>query len=146
VPEPELVLAITRRGRIVGWTIGNDLSCRDIEGENPLYLPQAKTFARCAALGPGLLVAAAPPPATTEIRLAIERAGDRVFAGAAPLAQMKRRPDELVDFLFRDNSHPEGCLLMTGTGIVPPSGFSLQAGDLVSIAIDGIGTLENPVR
>ncbi len=146
VPEPELVLAVTRRGRIIGWTVGNDLSCRDIEGENPLYLPQAKTFARCAALGPGLLVATAVPPPTTEIRMTIERRGTCVFEGLAPLSQMKRRPEELVDFLFRDNSHPEGCLLMTGTGIVPPSGFSLQAGDLVSIAIDGIGTLENPVR
>lgn len=146
VPEPELVLLVTRRGRIVGYTIGDDLSCRDIEGENPLYLPQAKTFDRCAAVGPGILVASEPPEPGTEIRLTIERAGAAVFAGSAPLSQMKRRPEELVEFLFRENSHPHGCLLMTGTGIVPPSDFTLESGDVVSIAIDGIGTLTNPVH
>ncbi|HLT90850.1 MAG TPA: fumarylacetoacetate hydrolase family protein [Woeseiaceae bacterium] len=146
VPEPELVLVITRTGRIVGFTVGNDLSCRDIEGENPLYLPQAKVFDRCASLGPGILVAPEPPGPETEIRMTIDRGDERVFEGASALSQMKRRPGELVDFLFRENSHPEGCMLMTGTGIVPPAEFSLEPGDLVSITIDGIGTLANPVH
>jgi 2-dehydro-3-deoxy-D-arabinonate dehydratase len=146
VPEPELVLVITRNRRIVGFTVGNDLSCRDIEGENPLYLPQAKTFDRCAALGPGILVAPEPPGPGTHIRMTIERSGQPVFEDAAALAQMKRRPEDLVKFLFRDNSHPDGCLLMTGTGIVPPAGFSLEHDDRVAITIDGIGTLANPVH
>lgn len=146
VPEPELVVLATRCARIIGYTIGNDLSCRDIEGENPLYLPQAKTFDRCAAVGPGILVAPRPPAPETEIRLAIERQGEPAFEGRAPLSRMKRTPEELVDFLFRDNGHPQGCLLMTGTGIVPPSEFTLQSGDVVSIAVDGIGTLTNPVQ
>ncbi|HZD52380.1 MAG TPA: fumarylacetoacetate hydrolase family protein, partial [Woeseiaceae bacterium] len=127
-------------------TIGNDLSCRDIEGENPLYLPQAKTFDRCAALGPGVLVAPEPPGPDTEIYLDIRRNDEPVFDARAALSQMKRRPAELVEFLFRDNRHPDGCLLMTGTGIVPPPELTLRAGDVVSIAITGIGTLSNPVH
>jgi 2-dehydro-3-deoxy-D-arabinonate dehydratase len=146
VPEPELTLVVTRRGTIVGYTIGNDLSCRDIEGENPLYLPQAKTFDRCAALGPAILIAEGPLPSETAIRVAIQRAGKEVFQGSTSLAQMKRTREELVGFLFRDNSHPQGCLLMTGTGIVPPDDFSLRAGDVVEITIDGIGTLSNPME
>jgi 2-dehydro-3-deoxy-D-arabinonate dehydratase len=146
VPEPELTLAVTRKGTIIGYTIGNDLSCRDLEGENPLYLPQAKTFDRCAALGPCLLVTPDPPGPDTQIRLVIRR-GARVLADdATRLGQMKRRPMELVGWLFRDNSHPNGCFLMTGTGIVPQDDLSLAAGDIVDIAIDGIGRLSNPMN
>ena len=143
VPEPELVLVVTRNGRIVGYTIGNDLSCRDIEGENPLYLPQAKTFDRCAAVGPGVLVAGEPPGGDSGVRLAVRRRKAIVYEGATTLGQMKRNPDELAGYLFRDNAHPAGCLLMTGTGIVPPDDFTLERGDVVEISIDGIGTLAN---
>ncbi|MCG8584180.1 MAG: fumarylacetoacetate hydrolase family protein [Pirellulales bacterium] len=146
VPEPELTLVVTRTAEIVGYTIGNDLSCRDIEGENPLYLPQAKTFDRCAAIGPAILVSPSPPSPVTEIRLSIERDGDVVFADSTTLEQMKRSLAELVGFLFRDNSHPDGCLLMTGTGIVPPDDFSLEPNDVVSITIDEIGTLVNTME
>lgn len=146
VPEPELVLVITRNGRIIGYTAGNDLSCRDIEGENPLYLPQAKTFDRCASLGPGILVAERPPAPETRIRVVVRRAGQAIVEDATTLAKMKRSLEELVGFLFRDNAHPHGCLLMTGTGVVPPDDFSLQRGDEVEISIDGIGTLANPVE
>lgn len=143
VPEPELVLAVNRTGTIFGYTIGNDLSCRDIEGENPLYLPQAKTFDRCAALGPGISVTREPLSRDARIELAIERGADTVFAGDTTLAELKRGFDELVGFLFRDNSHPNGCFLMTGTGIVPPDTVSLERGDVVRISIDGLGTLTN---
>jgi 2-dehydro-3-deoxy-D-arabinonate dehydratase len=146
VPEPELTLAVTRKGTVIGYTIGNDLSCRDLEGENPLYLPQAKTFDRCAALGPCLLVTPDPPGPDTQIRLVIRR-GARVLADdATSLGQMTRRPMELVGWLFRDNSHPNGCFLMTGTGIVPQDDLCLAAGDIVDIAIDGIGRLSNPMN
>jgi 2-dehydro-3-deoxy-D-arabinonate dehydratase len=145
VPEPELTLVVTRGGTIVGYTIGNDLSCRDIEGENPLYLPQAKTFDRCAAVGPAVLVAEGPLAAETKIAVTIRRGAAAAFEGATSLAQMKRTPPELVGFLFRDNAHPHGCLLMTGTGTVPPDDFTLKAGDVVEITIDGIGTLSNPM-
>lgn len=145
VPEPELVLVVTRNGVIVGCTVGNDLSCRDIEGENPLYLPQAKTFDRCAAVGPGIRVAKELPGPDTTIRMVISRAGEAVFRGQAQLSELKRSPASLVDYLFRDNSHPHGCLLMTGTGIVPGDEVALAAGDIISISIDGIGTLVNPV-
>jgi len=143
VPEPELVLVVTRGGTIVGYTVGNDLSCRDIEGENPLYLPQAKTFDRCAAVGPAVLVAEEPISADAAVRLAIRRDGQEVLADETTLAQMKRGHEELVGFLLRDNTHPHGVLLMTGTGIVPPDDFSLESGDEVAITIDGIGTLTN---
>jgi 2-dehydro-3-deoxy-D-arabinonate dehydratase len=145
VPEPELTLAITRNASVIGYTAGNDLSCRDIEGENPLYLPQAKTYDRCAALGPCILVTADPPGPDTTIRLRIRRDGAVVELGEATLGQMKRRLEELVRWLFRDNAHRYGCFLMTGTGIVPPDDFSLEAGDIVDIEIDGIGLLSNPV-
>jgi 2-dehydro-3-deoxy-D-arabinonate dehydratase len=146
VPEPELTLAVSRTGKIVGYTVGNDLSCRDIEGENPLYLPQAKTFDRCAAVGPAILVAEAPLSAETKITVDIRRGAETPFSGSTTLSQMKRGLEELVGFLFRDNSHPQGCLLMTGTGTVPPDDFSLRAGDVVDITIDGIGTLSNPME
>jgi 2-dehydro-3-deoxy-D-arabinonate dehydratase len=145
VPEPELTLLVNRRGDTVGYTVGNDLSCRDIEGENPLYLPQAKTFDRCAALGPAILVSETPPGPETEIRIVIRRGPTTAFQGVTTLAQMKRTLTELVGFLFRDNSHANGSFLMTGTGIVPPDDFSLQAGDIVEISIDNIGTLANPM-
>lgn len=145
VPEPELVLAVNRRGRIFGYTIGNDLSCRDIEGENPLYLPQAKVFDGCAALGPGILVRERPLEPETEIRLRVLRGGEEVAGGAARLGQMRRTPQALLEWLFRAASFPAGVFLMTGTGIVPPDDFSLRAGDVVEIAIPPIGTLANPV-
>jgi 2-dehydro-3-deoxy-D-arabinonate dehydratase len=144
VPEPELVLVVNRRAQIIGYTVGNDLSCRDIEGENPLYLPQAKTFDGCAALGPAVLVCPPLPP-ETEIRLVIARAGAEVFAGAAALSQIKRPLPSLVEFLFREASFPSGCFLFTGTGIVPPDDFSLQPDDEVRITIEPIGTLVNTV-
>jgi 2-dehydro-3-deoxy-D-arabinonate dehydratase len=144
VPEPELTLAINAAGEILGATIGNDLSCRDIEGENPLYLPQAKCFKLCAALGPCLLVAPAPLPPETAIHLEIRRGETVAFAGETTLAQLKRTPQELAGFLFRDNSFPTGAYLMTGTGIVPGDDFTLQSGDEMRISIDGIGTLVNP--
>jgi 2-dehydro-3-deoxy-D-arabinonate dehydratase len=146
VPEPELVLVVNRRARIVGYTVGNDLSCRDIEGENPLYLPQAKTYDGCAALGPALLVDARPLPPATPIRMRILRAGAEVFSGETALAQLRRTPETLVEFLFREASFPAGCFLFTGTGIVPPDRFTLRAGDQVEIAIPPIGTLLNPVE
>ncbi len=145
VPELELALAVNAAGHIAGYTIGNDVSARDIEGENPLYLPQAKVYDQCCGLGPAVLVAAEPLPADTAIHLAIARDGAAVFEGTTTLAAMKRTPEELVDFLFRDNSFPAGCFLLTGTGIVPPDAFSLRAGDRIRITIDPIGTLENRV-
>lgn len=143
VPEPELTLVINAHGEIIGFTVGNDLSCRDIEGENPLYLPQAKCFDRCASVGPCILVQDAAPDAETRIQLQITRAGAEVFAGQTTLAQLKRKPEDLAGFLYRDNTFPEGALLMTGTGIVPDDDFTLQHGDVVNITIEGIGTLTN---
>jgi 2-dehydro-3-deoxy-D-arabinonate dehydratase len=146
VPEPELTLVVNRRAKIVGYTVGNDLSCRDIEGENPLYLPQAKVFDGCAAIGPGLLIASARPPPETRIELSIARGGVRVFGGSTTLAELKRSLDSLVEFLFRATSFSAGCFLMTGTGIVPGDDFALQPGDEIAIGIDGIGTLHNRVE
>lgn len=143
VPEPELTLVITRTGKVIGYTAGNDLSCRDIEGDNPLYLPQAKTFDRCAAIGPGICVIDAMPSPQTAIGVVIERAGAAVFTGATDLSQMKKQLPALVEYLFRDNAFPHGCLLMTGTGTVPPNDFTLKIGDVVRITIDGVGTLSN---
>lgn len=145
VPEPELTLAINSRGEIIGCTVGNDLSCRDIEGENPLYLPQAKCFKLCAALGPAILIQSEPLAPTTRIQLQIERHGAPAFEGETTISQLKRAPQELADFLFRDNTFPTGTFLMTGTGIVPGDEFTLQSGDIVKITIDGIGTLSNPM-
>jgi 2-dehydro-3-deoxy-D-arabinonate dehydratase len=145
VPEPELALVVTPRGRIVGYTVGNDMSARDIEGENPLYLPQAKVYSACCALGPVVLVSGTPLPAETPISLEIARGGEVVVRGSTTLAAMKRTPGELVGYLFRDNEFPAGCVLLTGTGVVPPDEFALADGDLVRITIDPIGTLENPV-
>jgi 2-dehydro-3-deoxy-D-arabinonate dehydratase len=176
VPEPELTLMITSSGKIIGYTIGNDMSSRSIEGENPLYLPQAKTYDGCAALGPCIYVTEEPLPADTIIHLEIARknapvlqditheekrsagvppAADRmsalpreypVFAGSVDIKQMKRKPEELVAYLYRECSFPHGSLLMTGTGIIPPSDFSLQSGDEIFITIEPIGTLVNTVK
>jgi 2-dehydro-3-deoxy-D-arabinonate dehydratase len=144
VPEPELTLAVSSTGRIFGVTVGNDMSSRDIEGENPLYLPQAKVYDGSCALGPGILLGDVPG-AETAIRLEIAR-GERVaFAGETTLAQLKRKPAELVSFLFRDNSFPSGVFLMTGTGIVPGADFTLAAGDEIRIEIAGVGRLVNTV-
>ncbi len=145
VPEPELTLVIDKAGEIVGYTIGNDMSSRDIEGENPLYLPQAKVYDGSCAIGPCVLISREPMPKSTEIRVDIERDGRIEFAGSTTLAELKRDPKELVSFLFRDNSFPHGALLMTGTGIIPEDTFTLASGDVVRIQIEGIGMLENPV-
>ena len=145
VPEPELVLVIDARGKIVGYTVGNDMSSRDIEGENPLYLPQAKIYDGSCAMGPGILVSGEALPETTRIRLSIERGGAKQFGGETTLQQMKRRPEELVAWLYRHQTFKTGCFLFTGTGIVPPESFTLERGDTIRIGIDGIGTLVNPV-
>jgi len=145
VPEPELTLLVSPGGRITGYTIGNDMSSRDIEGENPLYLPQAKVYEGSCALGPGILVAEGTLAASTEIAIEIERAGQVEFAGQTALMELKRDPKTLVEYLFRDNSFPVGCFLMTWTGIVPPSTFTLASGDLIRITIEPIGMLENVV-
>jgi 2-dehydro-3-deoxy-D-arabinonate dehydratase len=146
VPEPELTLLINPRGEIIGYTIGNDMSSRDIEGTNPLYLPQAKVYDRSCALGPGILIHSDPMPAATSIQLDILRAGHIQFSGVTTLAELKRDPATLVEYLFRDQTFPYGCFLLTGTGIVPPDSFTLQSSDEIQITIDGIGTLINTVE
>jgi 2-dehydro-3-deoxy-D-arabinonate dehydratase len=143
VPEPELTLFATSNAKIVGYTIGNDVSSRSIEGENPLYLPQAKTFDGCACLGPCLYVPEAPLEKSTQITLTIERNEEVVFSDETQLDQMKRTPEELIGFLFRETSFPGGVFLMTGTGIVPGTDFTLKPKDKVSITIESIGTLIN---
>lgn len=145
VPEPELTLVINPRGKLVGYTIGNDMSSRDIEGENPLYLPQAKVYDRSCALGPAVLLAEGPLGKTTAIRMEISRAGKIVFSGSTTLEQLKREQEQLIAYLFRELSFPRGVFLMTGTGIVPEDDFSLERGDTVRISVDPIGTLENRV-
>ena len=146
VPEPELTLLINPAGQIVGYTVGNDMSSRDIEGENPLYLPQAKVYDGSCALGPCVLLATEPIDKATAIRMEITRKGKNVFTGDTTLAELKRDPEELAHFLFRDNSFPQGVFLMTGTGIVPGNEFTLAKGDAIRIHIEGIGSLENYVE
>ena len=143
VPEPELALLISPTGKIVGYTIGNDMSSRDIEGENPLYLPQAKVYYRSCALGPGVVISSDAPPSSTEIHLEIVREGTVAFEGSTALSAMKRDYATLVEYLYRDNVFPNGCFLLTGTGIVPPDSFALRQGDEIRISITGIGTLVN---
>jgi 2-dehydro-3-deoxy-D-arabinonate dehydratase len=145
VPEPELTLLVSPGGLITGYTIGNDMSSRDIEGENPLYLPQAKVYSGSCALGPGILVSEGPLAPSTEIAIKILREGSVAFEGQVALTELKRDPLTLVEYLFRDNAFPNGCFLMTGTGIVPDSSFTLASGDLIRITIEPIGTLENVV-
>jgi 2-dehydro-3-deoxy-D-arabinonate dehydratase len=146
VPEPEVALVLNSHLALVGYTIGNDMSARDIEGENPLYLPQAKVYNACCALGPCLTMAGKMPPReTVGIHMVIRRGKGVVFEGRTSLTQMARTFGELVGWLGRDNSFPHGVFLLTGTGIVPDNTFSLQAGDTVGISIDGIGTLVNSI-
>ncbi len=146
VPEPELALVISPAKKIVGYTIGNDMSARDIEGENPLYLPQAKVYDGCCALGPCVLLPEGPiDRAAFEISLLIERAGRPAFQGRTTAAEMARSFEELVDWLGREYELPDGAVLLTGTGVIPPDEFTLEDGDAVSISIAGIGTLSNPV-
>lgn len=145
VPEPELTLFISSQGSIEGYTIGNDVSSRSIEGENPLYLPQAKTYDRAAAIGPCLYVPEEPIPPSTEISLEIDRAGKIIYKDSVAISKMKRTHTELTSFLFREMDFPHGCYLMTGTCLVPSGDFSLEIDDTVSISIDGIGTLINKV-
>lgn len=146
VPEPELTLVVSSDLRIVGYTVGNDVSARDIEGENPLYLPQAKIYAKSCSIGPLITpVSTMPKLEDCQIALRIKRDGSTAFEGTTKLSMMARSPKELVEWLGRENEFPHGVLLLTGTGIVPPDDFTLKPGDQVDIEIDGIGTLSNPV-
>ena len=145
VPEPELTLFITTSGNIVGYTIGNDMSSRSIEGENPLYLPQAKMYDGCAALGPCIYVPAQPISPETSIEISIERNNIVMYADRIAISQMKIQHTDLVSYLYKECSFPYGCFLMTGTGIVPPNSFTLQSGDIIIITIEHIGTLKNKV-
>jgi 2-dehydro-3-deoxy-D-arabinonate dehydratase len=145
VPEPELTLFATHSGKIVGYTCGNDMSSRDIEGENPLYLPQAKSYDASAAIGPCLFVPEKPIAADAQITLTIERDGGTAFSGSIGIDRMKRKHDELIGYLFRETSFRQGVFLMTGTGLVPPNDFTLKIGDVIHISIDPIGTLTNIV-
>ena len=146
VPEPELTLMISSSGRIIGYTIGNDMSSRDIEGENPLYLPQAKTYDKSAALGPCIYISNSTLPEDTRIELEIVRTGKVVFAGAVTIDQMKRKFTGLAEYLFREMTFTHGCLLMTGTGIVPGNDFTLMRDDKIIISIEPIGKLINFVE
>jgi 2-dehydro-3-deoxy-D-arabinonate dehydratase len=146
VPEPEVALVVNSRLKLVGFTVGNDMSSRDIEGENPLYLPQAKVYNACCGLGPCITLAGAMPPREAIcVRIAIHRAGAVVYSGSTSVAKMARSFEELIQWLGRDNSFPDGVFLLTGTGVVPPRDFTLLPGDEVSVSIDGIGTLTNPI-
>jgi 2-dehydro-3-deoxy-D-arabinonate dehydratase len=146
VPEPELTLAVNTDGEIIGFTVGNDVSSRTIEGENPLYLPQAKVYSKCAGLGPWVvLTSEIRDVSSRSITLVIKRGGKVHFQGESSTDQIHRKFEDLVAYLRRDNEFPAGVFLMTGTGIVPPSEFTLEDGDHVEITIDGIGTLSNPV-
>jgi 2-dehydro-3-deoxy-D-arabinonate dehydratase len=133
VPEPELALLVNARAEIIGYTIGNDMSSRDIEGQNLLYLPQAKIYDGSCALGPGIFLGTEPLPLTTTIQLEILRDLRSIFSGTTTLSEMKRRPEDLVEYLFRDQTFPFGCFLLTGTGIIPPDAFSLRIGDTIRI-------------
>lgn len=147
VPEPEVALVMNSRMELVGFTVGNDMSSRDIEGDNPLYLPQAKVYDACCGLGPCITpVWAMPEREATGIVLCIRRGDSIVFEGLTSAGQMARSYEELIGWLARDNSFPHGAVLLTGTGIVPESGFTLEPGDIVDITIEGIGTLSNPVE
>ena len=146
VPEPELTLVLNSQRQLVGFTIGNDMSSRDIEGENPLYLPQAKVYNQCCGLGPWIRLASEiSNPENLEIGLKILRGGETVFSGETSTSQLARSFEDLIQWLTRDNDFPSGCMLLTGTGIVPPSDFTLKAGDEVLISIEQIGTLTNTI-
>jgi 2-dehydro-3-deoxy-D-arabinonate dehydratase len=145
VPEPEFTLLLSPKGRILGYTIGNDMSSRDIEGANPLYLPQAKVYDGACAIGPAILVTEEPLPVTTQITLEIRRGGEVAFSGVAAMSDMKRDFPTLVSYLYRELSFPDGAVLLTGTGIIPPDAFTLQSGDDIRISVSAIGTLQNTV-
>jgi 2-dehydro-3-deoxy-D-arabinonate dehydratase len=145
VPEPELTLVLSSGGKIIGYTIGNDMSSRDIEGENPLYLPQAKVYDGSCAIGPCILLKSDPLEKDVQIEIKILRAREIVFSGKTALTELKREPKSLAAYLYRDNSFPCGSFLMTGTGIVPPDSFTLHNGDQIHISIEHIGTLSNSV-
>jgi len=145
VPEPELVLLISPKGRILGYTAGNDMSSRDIEGENPLYLPQAKVYDGSCAIGPTFVVNADPIAPDTRIDLEIRRGAGTEFTGSTSVSEMKRDFPTLVEYLYRETSFPNGCLLFTGTGVVPPDGFTLQPGDEIFVTVGLAGTLRNTV-
>ncbi|QEH33709.1 Ureidoglycolate lyase [Aquisphaera giovannonii] len=145
VPEPELALVISPSLRLVGYTLGNDVSARDIEGENPLYLPQAKVYDACCGLGPTIALASSLPDIrNAQMDLEIDRGGRVAWAGSTPISRMVRSFEDLIGWLGRDNRFPDGVFLLTGTGIVPPDDFSLRPGDVVRITVEGIGTLANP--
>jgi 2-dehydro-3-deoxy-D-arabinonate dehydratase len=146
IPEPELTLFATSSGKIVGYTVGNDMSSRDIEGENPLYLPQAKSYDKAAAIGPCLYVTEGEISQDTLISLEIIRDNVSLFEGSIAINRMKRKHNELISYLFREMSFPHGAYLMTGTGVVPPNEFTLAVGDVINITIEGIGTLTNTVE
>ena len=146
VPEPEFTLCISSSGKIIGYTIGNDMSSRSIEGENPLYLPQAKTYDGCAGLGPCILITDEVLSPETKIHLKIDRDNATVFEDSIAINQIKRNFEDLVAYLFRECSFPNGVFLMTGTGIVPPNDFTLQSQDVITINVDTIGTLINTVK
>ena len=146
VPEPELTLAITSSGKIIGYTIGNDMSSRSIEGENPLYLPQAKTYDACAGLGPCIYLTKEALPLDTKIAMKVNRNGQTVFEDSIEINKIKRKCEDLVSYLYRECSFAYGSFLMTGTGIVPTTAFTLQSGDEITISIESIGTLVNYVR
>ncbi|MBK6936900.1 MAG: fumarylacetoacetate hydrolase family protein [Chitinophagaceae bacterium] len=146
VPEPELTLVVTSSRKIVGYSIGNDMSSRSIEGENPLYLPQAKVYDKCAAIGPCVLVSEKPLPPETGIYISIIRGQQLMYEGCTSIGMMKRKPDELVEFLFRESSFPAGVYLMTGTCLVPENRFTLKSNDVITISIDSIGKLINAVE
>ena len=146
VPEPEVAIVVNAFGEIVGYTIGNDVSSRSIEGENPLYLPQAKVYAGCCALGPGITpVWDVEDPYVLGIRMSIERNGAVHWQGETSMREFARRLDDLVRYLFREDDFPDGVILSTGTALVPETPFTLEAGDMVTIGIDGLGELRNPV-
>ena len=146
VPEPELTLVMNSRKKLVGFTIGNDMSSRDIEGDNPLYLPQAKVYNQCCGVGPCIaLPDEMPSPDQIGIRLAVIRNGEPVYQDGTSVSEMARSFDDLIHWLGRDSDFPDGVFLLTGTGIVPDSSFTLQPGDAVTIEIDGIGALSNVV-
>jgi 2-dehydro-3-deoxy-D-arabinonate dehydratase len=146
VPEPELAVVVTASGEIAGYTLCNDMSSRSIEGENPLYLPQAKVYAGSCALGPGIVpTSLVADPAGLVISLSVRRAGEVVFSGRTDTGEIVRPLAELVDWLYREQDFPQGAVLSTGTGIVPGLDFSLTPGDEVTVAVDGIGELTNPV-
>lgn len=146
VPEPELGVLLNPAMEVVGFTIGNDMSSRDIEGENPLYLPQAKVYTASCALGPSLLLTDQRSFPLLDIHITIARNGHQVFSGSTSTARLHRRLEDLIDYLSRSNIFPNGAILLTGTGIVPPLDFTLQAGDRIDITIEGLGTLSNPVK